>query len=214
MTIQTPLIPLSQPVIVRRMAVLTWLELPRVVVVGLVGIALALPLLTGLVGAPWWLVAAGALPICLFGTGLARFAAILSRGEKPTVRDAFQLDAVLGLVVAVAAFGVTALIASGGVARLVGAVLAALLLLVAPYAYAYGAVRGRTSFGAIRGGLILVGYRPGTAVTLLALNCIAGFLVVASLGVFGLFIPCYLFVFACAIVGNQLDDIDHQRRER
>jgi hypothetical protein len=214
MAIQIPLIPLSQPAQLRRTAVLTWLELPRVVVVGLVWIALALPVLTGFFGAPWPLVALAALPSCLYATGLVRFASILSRGERPVIRDAFRVDVVLGLSIDVGVFATSALLAGGKALIIPGVLLAALLLLVVPVALAYGAVRGRTGLSAWRGGLILVAYRPGTALTLLALNCIAGFIVIASLGALGVFIPCYLFVFASAIVTGQLDEIDHRSGTR
>ena len=214
MAVEITIPQLSQPAQLRRTVVLTWLELPRVVVVGVMWIALASPLLTGFFGAPWYLVALGALPSCLYATGLVRFANILSRGERPVVRDAFKFDPVLGLSIEVAVFATSALL-SGGRALIIPAVLlAALLLMVVPFALAYGAVRGRTGLSAWRGGLILVAYRPGAAVTLLALNCIAGFIVIASLGALGVFIPCYLFVFACAIVTGQLDEIDHRSGTR
>ena len=214
MTAQLPLIPFSQPTILRRMAVLTWLELPRVIAVGAIWAMLTVPVLTVLAGAPWWIAAASALPLCLFGTGLARFAAILSRSGRPVLRDAFRVDVVLGFLTSLALFGVVALFETAGIAKVVSVVLAAVVLLVVPFAYSYGAVRSRTGFAALRGGFILVAYRPWTAVTLLSLNVIGGILIVASLGVFGLFIPCYLFVFACAIVAGMLDDIDHRSGTR
>ncbi|HEX4444166.1 MAG TPA: hypothetical protein VHZ81_11390 [Galbitalea sp.] len=207
MTAQIVLSPLSQPAQLRRMAVLTWLELPRVVAVGLVWILLALPMLTGLLGVPWYLVALAALPSCLYATGLARFAAIISRGERPTIRDAFRVDALLGLTVEVGVFASSALLSDGRALIIPGVLLTALLLVIVPFALSYGAVRERTGFSAWRGGLILVAYRPGTAITVLALNCIGGFVVVASLGVLGVFVPCFLAVFSCALVGAQLNDI-------
>ena len=210
MAVQTSFAPLSQPAQLRRTAVLTWLELPRVVVVGLVWIALALPVLTGFFGTPWALVALGALPSSLYSTGLVRFATILSRGDRPTLRDAFRLDVVLGLTIEIGVFAASALLAGGRALIIPGVLLSALLLLVVPFALAYGAVRGRTGFAAWRGGFILVAYRPGTALTLLALNCIAGFIVIASLGALGVFVPCYLFVFSSAIIAGQLDEIDHR----
>jgi hypothetical protein len=208
MTAQIVLSPLSQPAQLRRMAVLTWLELPRVVVVGLAWILLALPILTGLLGVPWYLVALAALPSCLYATGLVRFAAIISRGERPTIRDAFRIDPLLGLTIELGVFASTALLADGRALIIPGVLLTALLLFIVPFALSYGAVRGRTGFSAWRGGLILVAYRPGTALTVLALNCISGFVVVATLGVLGVFVPCFMLVFTCALVGTQLDDID------
>jgi hypothetical protein len=210
MTVQAYSLPLSQPAQLRRTAVLTWLELPRVLVVGFVWIALALPLLTGFVGTPWFLVALAALPSCLFATGLARFAAILSRSERPRLRDAFRVDLVLGCTIELGVFAAAALLAAGGALIIPGSLLAAAMLLVTPIALAYGAVRGRTGFSALRGGLILVAYRPGSALTLLALNCIAGFAVVASLGTLGLVIPSCLLAYACAGVAGHLDDIDRR----
>jgi hypothetical protein len=210
MTAQLVIPELSQPAQLRRTAILTWLELPRVVVVGMVWIVLALPLVTGFFGVPWYLVALGALPSCLYATGLVRFATILSRGERPAIRDAFRLDILLGLTIGVAVFGASALLAGGPALIVPGVVLTALLLLIVPFSLAYGAVRGRTGFSAWRGGLILVAYRPGTALTLLSLNCVAAFVVIASLGALGVFVPCYLFVFACAIVAGQLDRLDQR----
>lgn len=206
--------PLSQPAQLRRTAVLTWLELPRVVVVGLVWILLALPVMTGLFGVPWYLVALGALPSCLYATGMARFAVIVSRGERARVRDAFRLDLTLGLSIGGAVFVASALLSGGRTLVVAGVVLTALLLLVVPFVLAYGAVRERTGLSAWRGGVVLVSYRPGTALTVLSLNCVGAFIVVASLGALGVFIPSYLFVFACAIVTGQLDDIDYRSGER
>ena len=203
-------VPQSQPALLRHAAVLTWFELPRVLVVGLVWVALALPLVTGFFGAPWILVALAALPSCLFATGLARFAAILSRGERPRMRDAFRVDIVLGCTIEIGVVAAVALLTAGGALVIPGALLTAFLLLVVPIALTYGAVRGRSGLSAWRGGLILVAYRPGSALTLLALNCIGGFVVVASLGTLGLIIPSYLLAFACAGVARQLADIDHQ----
>jgi hypothetical protein len=207
MTAQLASSGLSQPAQLRRTAVLTWLELPRVIVVGFAWVMLALPVVTGLFGVPWYLVALAGLPSCLYATGLARFAAILSRGERPTVRDAFRVDVVLGLSVEVGVFATVALLMAGGSLTIPGAVLAALLVLSVPFVLMYGAVRGRNGFAAWRGGLILVGFRPGTALTVLSLNCIGAFVVVASLGALGVFVPCYLLVFTASIVGGQLDEI-------
>ncbi len=180
------------------------------IVVGLVGVLLALPVLTLLLGVPWPLVALGALPACLYSTGVARYAAAVSRGERPPVRVAFRLDLVLGCSIELAVLVTRALFAGGGALFVPAVVLAAVLLLVVPFVVAYGAVRGRTGFSAWRGGLILAAYRPGTSLSLLALNCIAGFAIIASLGVLGVVLPCYLFVFACAVVAGQLGDIDHR----
>ncbi len=210
MTTQVSIPQVSLPAQLRRTAVLTWLELPHLIAVGLVGVVLALPVLTGLLGAPWPLVALGALPSCLYAAGVARYAAAVARGERPRVREAFHLDLVLGCSIEAGIFVTGALLVGGGVLIVPGVVLAAVLLLVAPFALAYGAVRGRTGFTAWRGGFILVAYRPGAALSLLALNCIAAFAVIASLGVFGVILPCYLFVFASAVVAGQLDDIDHR----
>jgi hypothetical protein len=214
MTAQLAIPELSQPAQLRRTAILTWLELPRVVVVGIIWIVLVLPLVTGFFGVPWYLVALGALPSCLYATGLVRFATILSRGGRPAIRDTFRLDILLGLTIGVAVFAASALLAGGRALIVPGVLLTALLVLVVPFTLAYGAVRGRTGFSAWRGGLILVAYRPGTALTLLSLNCVAAFVVIASLGALGVFVPCYLFVFACAIVTGQLDRLDQRLGQR
>ncbi|HEY4225702.1 MAG TPA: hypothetical protein VGM70_07800 [Pseudolysinimonas sp.] len=208
MTTHALFVPLSHPAQLRRTAVLTWHELPRVVVVGLIWLALSLPVLTGLIAVPWPLVALGALPGCLYATGLARFAAILSRGERPRVRDAFRVDVLLGCTLELGVIASAALVAGGRALIIPGVLLAAALLLVVPFVLGYGAVRGRAGLSAWRGGLILVAYRPGTALTLLALNCLAGFAVIATLGTLGAVLPCLLSVFACAIIAGQLAEID------
>ena len=210
MTAQTYDTPLSQPAQLRRTAVLTWLELPRVAVIGLVWVALALPLLTGFFGVPWLLVALAALPSCLFATGFARFAATLARGGRPRLRDAFRIDVVLGGTIELGVLVAAAMLATGGAFIIPGALLTAVLLLVVPIALAYGAVRERVGLSAWRGGLILVAYRPGSALTLLALNCLAGFAIVASLGTLGLVLPSWLLAYASAGVSAQLDGIDRQ----
>ena len=210
MTAQLTVPQLSQPAQLRRTAVLTWFELPRVVAVGLLWIALALPVATGLIGVPWYLVALGALPNCLYATGLARFAAIIARGERPSIRDAFRVDALLGVTIEAGVFGAAALLSSGRALIIPGVLLSAILLLVVPFALCYGAVRCRAGFSAWRGGLILVAYRPGTALTVLGLNCIGAFAIIASLGTLGVFVPSYLFVFSSAVVAGQLDEIDRR----
>lgn len=214
MTAQTVLVALSAPAQLRRSAVMTWLELPRVVVVGLAWIVLALPLLSALLGAPWWLVAIAALPTCVYATGMVRFAAIIARGDRPSIRDAFRVDAILGFTVWVGVFVASALLAGGRPLLIAGVLLVALLLLVVPFVLAYGAIRGRSGFSAWRGGLILVAFRPGTALTVLGLNIIGAFVVVASLGVLGVFVPVFLFAFTCAIVAAQLDEIDSRTGQR
>jgi hypothetical protein len=214
MTAQLSIPQLSQPAQLRRTAVLAWFELPRVIVVGALWVVLALPLLTGLLGVPWYLVALAALPSCLYATGLARFASVIAMGEKPALRDVLRVDVVLGVTIEIGVFASAALLASGRALAILGVLLSALLLMVVPLAIAYGAVRGRSGLAAWRGGLILVAYRPGTAITVLSLNCLGAFAVVASLGALGVFVPCYLLVFACAIVAGQLADIDHRSGTR
>ena len=87
MSAQTSNARVSQPAQLRRAAVQTWFELPRVVVAGVLWIVLALPVLSILLGVPWPIVALAALPSCVYATGLARFAAVIARGERPSIRD-------------------------------------------------------------------------------------------------------------------------------
>jgi hypothetical protein len=91
---------------------------------------------------------------------------------------------------------------------LLAPLLGAALLLVAPSALAYGAVRGRRGWSALRGGLILAVYRPVWALTLVALGCLGGFAVVASAGVLAPAVPPLLLTIAATQTAALLDEID------
>ncbi|MCU1558753.1 MAG: uncharacterized protein JWN09_2748 [Microbacteriaceae bacterium] len=205
---------ISLPAILRRSAVLTWFELPRVVLLGLVSLLAAVPLCAALVVAPWWVAALSSIPLCLLMTGLARFAALIWRGEKPSMRDGLRIDVTLGLSIAAIGTGTVQLIMAGGAPRIVGSILAAVVLVVAPYALAYGGVRQRTGFTAFRGALILVAYRPSWALTALALGSIGAFAVAGSVGALAVIVPCILMVFDCALVARLLDTIDKHGSSR
>jgi hypothetical protein len=200
---------LSLPASLRRSVVLTWLELPRVIAVSLGWAVTLVPLAAAIVvGAPWWIGALASLPGALAATGVATFAAAVRRGEKPAVRVAFGVDPVLGgsfsLVGGVAAGAISA----GGVIAIAGFAIAAAGLVLAPVALAYGAVRGRRGLVAWRGGAILTAYRPGAALTVLAIACLGGFAVAATMGALVVFVPVLVGTFASAVVASLLESID------
>lgn len=194
---------------VRSAAVETWSELPRVIAAGAIVAASSGPAVVATIsGAPGWLVAISLIPLSLLVTGLARIGASIARGDRAQLRDLFSVDAVLGLFALAAGFG--ALWAGGqdGILHVVGFALSAVWLVVVPRALAYGATRGRSGLGALRGGAILAVYRPGTTITLLGIGIIGAFAVVATLGVFILFVPALLSAFAARVTADELDGID------
>jgi hypothetical protein len=200
---------LSLPALLRRASVDLWHALPRTLVAGLVLIAATVPLAVALiVAAPAWLVALAGVPVALALTGLATFSAAVARGERPGIRMLARVDPILTVVLAAAAGLVALSLATPGSWQLVGVVGAAVLLLVAPVALAYGAVRGKRGVAALRGGLILVSFRPSWALTLLAISCLGGFLAAASAGVLLLIAPALVLTSACAVVSALLTHID------
>jgi hypothetical protein len=202
-------IPPALPWLVRRGALAVWHELPKALAAGALTLASAVPLGVAVgSGAPRWLAAVTVVVPALALTGLARFAAGLLGPERVTLRALGQPDPVLA----------GSLAAAGWVAALLpawaGALAGALLLLVAPMAVAYGAVRGRTGLAALRGGLVLVAYRPVWALTVLALGVLLGFAAIASVGVLAVVALPLLCAIAAAVVTGLLDDIDAQPRGR
>ncbi|CAN5433957.1 hypothetical protein BH10ACT7_BH10ACT7_32140 [soil metagenome] len=195
------------PWLLRRAAVLTWFELPRVAAVCAIWMASLLPFTVAVLTGQWWLIAIGSLPATLLFTGMARFAAIILRGDRPRVRDAFAFDPVLALSMSAAGTAVGLLVTEPTL-ELLGFVVAAVVLVLAPYALAYGAVRGRRGLATWRGAFILVAFRPSWALTVLALFLIGGFIVVASVGTLGLIAPVLLSVFTAGTVGHLLDVVD------
>ena len=195
------------PWLLRRAAVATWRELPRIAAVCAIWLASLVPVAVAVMSAQWWLIAIGSLPATLLLTGIARFAATIIRGDRPLVRETFAVDPVLALTVSVLG-GVAWLLLADPALQLIGYVATALLVLLVPYALAYGAVRGRRGLTTWRGAFILVAYRPSWALTVLALSLIGGFVVVASVGALGLIVPVLLSVFTAGTVGHLLDVID------
>ncbi len=194
------------PWLVRRGALAVWYELPKALAAGALTLASAVPLGVALLaGAPGWLVAVTTVPPALALTGLARFTADLLGPDRVTLRALGRLDPVLAGGLAAAGWLATVL------PPWAGAVAGALLLLVAPVALAYGAVRDRTGPAAVRGGLILVAYRPVWALTVLALGVLLGFAAVASVGVLAVVALPLLGAIAAAVVTGLLDDIDATR---
>ncbi|MEV6979896.1 hypothetical protein AB0M95_01325 [Sphaerisporangium sp. NPDC051017] len=197
------------PWLVRRGALRFWDELPRSVAAGALGLATAAPLVVAMIAAlPDWILAVTTVPPALALTGLVRFAAAVARGDGPRLAVLRELDPALAVLLAagvsLAGLGLT----SGGGAALAGAAGAAALLLVFPYALAYGALRGRRGLRALRGGAILVAFRPSWALTLVAMGCLGGFAAAASAGVLAaVVLPLLLAITASQTIGL-LDEID------
>jgi hypothetical protein len=186
-----------------------WHELPRAIAAGACFLASAVPFAVAAVaGAPGWIPALATVPPALALTGLARFAAATARGDRPRLALLLDVDPVLALVLAGGGSLAGIALASGGGAALAGGLGAAVLLLVLPYALAYGALRGRRGLRAVRGAAILVAYRPAWALTLVALGCLGGFAVVASAGVLALVAPPLLLTVAAVQTAALLDEID------
>ena len=195
------------PWLVKRASILTWFELPRVVAVCATLLASVAPFAVAVMTGQWWLMSIGALPAALLLTGLARFAAIVARGERPRVRDAFVVDPVLAVSL-VAAGTIAGLLLADPVLQFAGFAVAAVVLVLAPYALAYGAVRGKRGLTTWRGAFILVAYRPSWALTVLSMSLIGGFTIAATVGALAVLVPCILAVFSSAVVGRLLDTID------
>lgn len=199
-------VPTTLPWLVRRGALTLWHELPQALVAGVVVLAATIPFVAGrLADAPLWLLALTTVPAALALTGLAQFTAAAAQGQRMA---GLRGDPVLAAVIAVAASAAGFGLAAGGLPAVVGAVGAAVLLLIAPLALAYGAVRGRSGLAAVRGGVILAAFRPSWALTLLALGVIGGFAVIASVGFLALAVVPLLLSIATSLVTAMLDDID------
>lgn len=177
---------------------LFWRELPRAVVAGLFFLAASVPLIVSwMVGAPSWMVALATLPPSLALTSVARFCALVARGEGPRLAELRRFDPVLGLFAA-------------GCAVLTGVtvVAGALAMIVLPYALAYGALRDRPGLKALRGGAILVAFKPLWALTIVALHWLGGFAAAASTGVLAVVIVPLLLVVTATQTLGLLDEID------
>lgn len=197
------------PWLVRRGLLALWSELPRWLVAGALTLAALLPLaVSWATHAPLWLLAVTSVPPALVGTGSARLAAATVRGEAARPSLLLRVDPVLALGLAGLASLAGAMGTAGPAGAVAGAGLGATVLVVAPYALAYGALRERAGLLALRGGLILVAYRPAWALTLLSLGVLAGFAVVASAGVLAFVVAPLLAVVATSIVAGLLDEID------
>lgn len=206
-TVQSGLTPL--PWLVLRGLRLGWSELPRVLAAGALILAATVPLvLAWLTGAPGWLVATATLPVAVALTGLARFTAALVDGGVPRLRQLTRFDPALAAMLAgtasVTGFG----LAAGGAWSVLGAVTGAGLVLVGPLALGYGSLRDRYGVGALRGGLILAGYRPLWVVTLVGLACLGGFAVAATAGVLALVVPPLLLIVTTTVVRQLLTEVD------
>ena len=200
------------PWLVKRGALALWHELPRCLAAGTLALTALAPLAVAVVaGAPGWLVAITTLPLTLALTGLARFIAAVANADGVHMRT-LRLDPVLAIAMAGGASLAGLGLATGGAARIAGAAGAAVLLIVAPLALAYGAVRDRSGLSALRGGAILAAFRPSWALTLLALGCLGGFAVAASAGILAIAVLPLQFAIANSFVTELLATIDTPRR--
>jgi hypothetical protein len=199
----------SLPWLIRRAATAFWFESPTALLGGLIlGVSLSPLVILAAVSAPAALLAVATLPPSLALTGLAHWAAGTAAGERPRVRGLLRLDPVLALIMAGAFSAAGFAISVGSIWLPVGIVVAAILALVFPSALTYGAVRGRSGAMAIRGGAILVAYRPSWGLTMLALAVLCGFAVAASAGVLLLVVPALVLTIGCAVSARQLSEID------
>jgi hypothetical protein len=206
------LAPVTLPWAIRSGAATVWRVLPSALLAGAAATVTLLPFAAAALGAaPGWLLALTTLPPALAATSLAGFAAPVVRHERPRLADLGRVDSVLALVLAAVASGAGALLTTPGTLQLAGAVLAALGLFLALPVLAYGAVRGRRGFSAVRGGLILAMLRPGAALTLAGLAVLAGFAVAASAGVLALAAGPLLLGVAAAYASALLAQIDHSQ---
>jgi hypothetical protein len=197
------------PWLIRHTAAAVWHELPVALVGGLALLLSALPLaVLSAVTAPMWMLCLATLPVAIALTGLAAFGATVAAGERATVRSLTHIDPVLACALAVAADLVGLGLTGGGAAMIAGAVGAAAVAVVAPAALAYGAVRGRRGLAALRGGAILVAFRPSWALTTLAFAVLGGFAVAASAGVLLLIVPGALLAIGAALTARLLAEID------
>jgi hypothetical protein len=207
--VTTTLVQATVPWLAKRGAVLFWHELPRSLVAGGYGLAAALPLVAALVaGAPGWVLALATVPPALALTGLAGFAAAVARGDGPRLALLRRADPVLALLLAGGASLAGLGLATGGPAALAGAVAGAGLLLVFPYALAYGALRDRRGLRALRGGTILVAFRPSWAFVLVVSAGVGGLAAVASAGVLAVVVVPLLLAVAASMTIGLLDEID------
>ncbi|MEO3809544.1 hypothetical protein ABGB17_11140 [Sphaerisporangium sp. B11E5] len=186
-----------------------WRELPRGLAAGVCGLAAAVPLTAALLfAAPGWMRVIATVPPALALTGLARFAAATARGDGPRLALLRRIDPVLALLLAAGASLAGLALAAGGAATVAGAAGAAALMLVFPYALVYGALRDRRGVHALRGGAILVAFRPSQALTLVALYWLGGFAVAASTGVLAPVVAPLLLAVTASMTIGLLDEID------
>ena len=197
------------PWLLGRAIVLTWLELPRVVLACAVLLASIAPFAAAATSGQGWLIFIGAFPAALIITGLSRFAAAIARGDRPRVGDLVAVDPVLAVSIVALGTAVAMAIASG-VLQIAGFILGAAGLVLLPYALAYAATRDRRGLTAWRGAFLLVAYRPSWALTVLSVYLIGGFAIAATVGALAILVPCTLAVFASRVVSQLLDTIDTQ----
>ena len=192
-----------------------WYELPRALVASGVWALAAVPLASSYVsGAPRWITALALLPLCLASSGLARVSDDLRRGDSIRLRRMAAIDPVLAMLTAVALSLVSVAGGTGGVIFGVGVAGGAVLCLCLPMAFAYGAVRNRQGWAALRGGLLLALHRPGASLSVSAIAVLLGFGVIATGGVLVLVAPILFASLTTAVVAAQLAVIDTDNPSR
>lgn len=198
------------PWLLRSAAVASWFDLPRVMAVCALWLASLAPVVVAALTGVWWLVGISTLPAALVLTGLSRVAASIVRGERSRVRDVFRGDAVLALTLSGLLTVPLGLVASTDL-QVVGYLAAAVTLVLAPYALAYGAMRDKRGIMAWRGALILVAFRPSWALTLLSVAMLGAFAIAATAGTLGLLVPMIVSVFANTLVARLVEIIEGAR---
>jgi hypothetical protein len=190
------------PALLLRAARIGWQRLPQLLLAGLpftlAATAVTASALLGLSAG----VLVGLPVLFVLATGIA---AVVAREPRRALRVALlEGDAALGATLGLTADAALLLAGTGSAALIPACLLAALVLITAPFAIGYGALRGRRFLSALRGGLVLVALRPSWALSLLAISCLAAFAVAASAGVLILVVPALIAVAAHCLVGRLL----------
>jgi hypothetical protein len=203
-----PILPIPIAMLVRAASLLTWDELPRVILSSVPSLAFAGAVLMLMASGHVLLAALAAFGPALMVTGLARYAASCARGEHPAVRVAVSPELSFGLSLGVVCCAVISLLNSGGFLTVGGEALAAALALLAPYALVYDVVRQPGWFSSWRGAFILVAVRPSWGLTMLGLGCIGSFAAAATLGVLAVVIAPGMLILASLIVMQLVTELD------
>ena len=200
------LVPLPVTTVLREASVRVWYELDRCLAAGAIFLATTIPAAVAALARQSALAALLlALPLAS-APGLALFAHRVVRGERPRLRLLLHHDVLLSGSLLGSALLSGWMLPRGGASTAVGCLLAALLLVSAPYALAYGAVRGFRGARVWRAAAVLVALRPSWALGLLAIGCLGWFAVAASGGVLALLVPVWVLALGASLVTSLPDE--------